>query len=65
MRELDQLMLRYLDHLWIEADAGERAAFEGLLNTEDDQLWRWCMGREVCANPPLAAVLARILATAA
>ena len=65
MRELDQLMLRYLDHCWPGANSDERAAFEALLNTEDDQLWRWCMGREVCAHPPLAAVLARILATAA
>lgn len=46
MRELDQLMLRYLDQRWVQASAEQRAVFERLLLTEDDRLWRWCMGRE-------------------
>jgi antitoxin CptB len=64
MRELDQLMLRYLDRCWAQAEAAERAHFTRLLATEDDQLWRWCMGREVCGDPELDAVLTRILALA-
>lgn len=61
MRELDQLMLRYLDQRWAGADSEERATFERLLDTEDDQLWRWCMGREVCTDKPLNDILKRTL----
>ena len=32
------------------------------LATEDDLLWRWCMGREAVADPDLAAFLQRLLA---
>ncbi len=65
MRELDQLLLRYLDQRWPQADSVERAAFERLLTTEDDRLWRWCMGRESCDDPQLDALVRDILATAA
>lgn len=62
MRELDQLMLRYLDHRWPHADAAERAAFERLLDTEDDRLWRWFMGREAVEETELHDIVERILA---
>jgi antitoxin CptB len=62
MRELDQLMLRYLDHRWRQADASERAAFERLLDTDDDRLWRWFMGREAVQEKDLRALVERILA---
>lgn len=62
MRELDALMCRYLDVRWPQADAAERAVFERLLDTEDDRLWRWFLGREAIADPDLNALVARILA---
>ena len=46
MRELDQLMLRYLDARWPIADDAERKLFLQLLDCEDDKLWRWFMGLE-------------------
>ena len=46
MRELDQLLLRFLDREWATASEVERAVFLRLLETEDDKLWRWVMGRE-------------------
>ena len=46
MRELDQLMLRYLDTRWPIADDAERTLFLQLLDCEDDKLWRWFMGLE-------------------
>jgi antitoxin CptB len=46
MRELDQLMLRYLDLQWPVADDEERKLFLHLLDCEDDKLWRWFMGLE-------------------
>lgn len=61
MRELDQLMERYLDRCWRAASAAERAQFEQLLLTEDDKLWRWFMGREAVDDPSLRGVVERIL----
>jgi antitoxin CptB len=60
MRELDQLMLRYLDRRWLQATAEERADFERLLDTEDDRLWRWFMGREAVDDPALKALVEHI-----
>jgi antitoxin CptB len=62
MRELDQLMLRYLDRRWATAPASERAAFERLLDCEDDRLWRWMMGRESIEDADLRALVEHILA---
>ena len=60
MRELDQLMLRYLDQAWPAASDGERAVFLRLLDCEDDKLWRWFMGYEQCPDDALASLLQRI-----
>jgi antitoxin CptB len=61
MRELDQLMLRYLDQRWLEADDQERNVFLRLLACEDDKLWRWCMGRERSEDQELHALVERII----
>lgn len=57
MRELDQLMLRYLDCRWPTADEAERNLFLRLLDTEDDKLWRWFMGRERPEDATLDAIV--------
>jgi len=57
MRELDQLMLRYLDGRWSMADDRERNHFLQLLDTEDDMLWRWFMGRERPEDAALANII--------
>ena len=62
MRELDQLLERYLDRRWSAADPGERAAFERLLGCEDDRLWRWFLGYEICEDRELHALVERIRA---
>ena len=46
MRELDQLMLRYLDTRWPIADDAERKLFLQLLYCGDAKLWRCFMGLE-------------------
>ena len=61
MRELDQLMLRYLDGRWALADDAERELFVRLLDCEDDKLWRWFMGRERPEDAELEAIVERIL----
>ncbi|KAA2284435.1 succinate dehydrogenase assembly factor 2 [Arenimonas fontis] len=61
MRELDQLLLRYLDAAWPAADETERALFLRLLDHEDDRLWRWFMGREPAPDKELDVLVRRIL----
>ncbi|KFN46283.1 succinate dehydrogenase assembly factor 2 [Arenimonas composti] len=61
MRELDQLLLRYLDRCWAAADDAERSVFLRLLDSEDDRLWRWFMGREAPQDAQLAGLVARVL----
>jgi antitoxin CptB len=61
MRELDQLMLRYLDGRWAQADGEERAVFLRLLDSEDDKLWRWFMGREAPEDAELQGLVALVL----
>jgi antitoxin CptB len=61
MRELDQLMLRYLDGRWPAADEAERAVFLRLLDTEDDKLWRWFMGREAPQDADLDVLVRTII----
>ncbi|MEH6419058.1 FAD assembly factor SdhE [Pseudomonas sp. CGJS7] len=46
MRELDQLLGRYLDREWRQASEAQRGVFLRLLETEDDKLWHWFMGHE-------------------
>jgi antitoxin CptB len=61
MRELDQLMERFLDRSFATSSEAERALFLTLLDTEDDILWRWCMGRERPEDPALAGFVDRLL----
>jgi len=61
MRELDQLMLRYLDGRWPQAAEAERAVFLRLLDSEDDKLWRWFMGRETPEDAEIAGLVERII----
>ena len=60
MRELDQLMLRYLDGAWASDSEAGRAVFLRLLDTEDDTLWRWFMGYEAIADVEIASLIQRI-----
>lgn len=61
MRELDQLMLRYLDQAWATAPEAERGLFLRLLDCEDDKLWAWFMGRERPSDTGLDEIVQRLL----
>ncbi len=61
MRELDQLMQRYLDQRWPAADDAERGLFLRLLDCEDDKLWAWFMGRERPDDAGLQSIVDRII----
>jgi antitoxin CptB len=60
MRELDQLLVRWLDRRWRQSPTGERDLFLTLLDTEDDRLWRWFLGHEVVPDAALASLVERI-----
>jgi antitoxin CptB len=62
MRELDQLMLRYLDQRWQNAPTAERNVFLQLLDCEDDKLWAWFMGRETPKDAQLETIVNLITA---
>ena len=60
MRELDQLLERWLDQAWRQSPTREREVFLRLLDTEDDTLWRWFLGHEVSSDVEIAALVERI-----
>src|SRR3546814_2613455 len=53
MKELDQLLNRWLDQQWAASSEAQRGVFLQLLDCEDDRLWRWFLGHE---NAPDAAL---------
>jgi antitoxin CptB len=46
MRELDQLLERWLERGWPQASEHERGVFRRLLDVEDPRLWRAFLGQE-------------------
>jgi antitoxin CptB len=60
MRELDQLLLRYLDRCWPESSDDERGIFLRLVDCEDDTLWRWFMGLAAPDEKDLDELVGRI-----
>lgn len=60
MRELDQLLERYLERAWRQAPTAERGVFLRLLETEDDKLWQWFMGYEQSPDDALQQLVERI-----
>ncbi len=62
MRELDQLLERWLEHEWRQSPTAQREVFLRLLDTEDDRLWRWFLGHEAPADVEIAALVNQISA---
>ncbi|HOC10443.1 succinate dehydrogenase assembly factor 2 [Thermomonas sp.] len=60
MRELDQLLDRWLERQWRQSPTAERAVFLRLLDIEDDTLWRWFLGHEVSSDVEIAALVEKI-----
>ncbi len=61
MKELDILLIRYLDERFCLASPQEQAAFRGLLDSPDPEIYAYCLGSE---RPPshLAVLIERITA---
>jgi antitoxin CptB len=60
MRELDQLLNRWLDQCWTAASEAERGVFLRLLDCEDDKLWRWFLGRDTAPDAALDSLVQHI-----
>ena len=60
MRELDQLLTRYLDRDWRQSSQEQRGVFLQLLETEDDKLWHWVMGHESPTDAALDTLVQHI-----
>jgi antitoxin CptB len=60
MRELDQLLTRWLDREWTAASDTQREVFLRLLDSEDDRLWRWFLGHETAPDAALDSLIQHI-----
>lgn len=60
MRELDQLLERWLDRDYAAASEAQRVVFRRLLDSEDDRLWRWFLGHETSDDVEIAALVGYI-----
>jgi antitoxin CptB len=60
MKELDLLLLRYLDQEFSGASARHRAAFVHLLELPDPELFGYLLGREAATEESIRDVVARI-----
>ncbi len=61
MRELDELLLRYLRERYPLADEQEKAAFETVLQLADPELNGYLLQRQTPVSEPVAHVIKRIL----
>ena len=60
MRELDALLLQYLEAGYLSAGQAERAAFARLLELPDPDLFGYLVGRNNAPEESLRNVIARI-----
>lgn len=60
MRELDELLARYLEQEYGRASAAERGAFARILDLQDPQLFGYLLGRDIPEEASLRHVVARI-----
>ena len=61
MRELDELLLAYLNERYPLADDDEKAAFQAVLSLADPELNSYLLQRQTPASEPIARVINHIL----
>ncbi len=61
MRELDELLLRYLNGYYVTASADEKAAFQEVLALSDPELNGYLLQREIPSSTRLADVIKIVL----
>jgi len=60
MRELDELLLAYLEQRFDGSTSVERDAFARLLDLQDPEIFGYLLGRDRPADAALSHVVARI-----
>jgi antitoxin CptB len=60
MRELDVVLLRYLEEDYPRASLADRAAFAQILELQDPEIFGYLVGRQTPAEASLGNVVARI-----
>jgi antitoxin CptB len=60
MRELDELLIAYLEQRFDGSTSVERAAFARLLELQDPEIFGYLLGRDRPADAALSHVVARI-----
>ena len=61
MRELDELLLRYLDEYYPGDSDDDKAAFRAVLELADPDLNGYLLQRQTPSSEPIAHVINRIL----
>jgi succinate dehydrogenase flavin-adding protein (antitoxin of CptAB toxin-antitoxin module) len=61
MRELDELLVRYLEIRYPIADDQEKATFRGVLELPDPELNAYLLQRQTPVSEPIADVIKLIL----
>lgn len=62
MKELDLLLVRYLDTRYPQASEDEQLAFEALLDQDDPVLWGWLSGAQTQPEGMLGELITRLRA---
>ncbi len=61
MRELDELLLGYLEQCYADDDETDKAAFREILGLDDPELNGYLLQRQTPSSGPIARVIERIL----
>jgi antitoxin CptB len=64
MKELDLLLLRYVEEQYREAPRAHQEAFRALLEAPDPVIYAYCLGGERPTSPLLSNVIQRITQSA-
>jgi antitoxin CptB len=64
MKELDLLLLRYIEEQYGEAPSTHQEAFRALLDAPDPVIYAYCLGGERPTSPLLSTVIQRITRSA-
>lgn len=59
-REMDLLLLRFLEQGYPRLSAGEQSLFDALLDEADPDLYAWITGRAEPANPDYLTLIGKI-----
>jgi antitoxin CptB len=60
MKELDVLLLRYMERCYESASHAEQEAFRGLLEAPDPLIHAYCLGRQTPPTPLLSSLIRSI-----